>query len=72
MNKKRVLLIVGGGISAYKTPEIVRQLDKQGIGARVILTAAGGQFVSPLTLASLTHRPYRIVRPHERGENGPY
>jgi phosphopantothenoylcysteine decarboxylase / phosphopantothenate---cysteine ligase len=54
MTKKRVLLIVGGGISAYKTPEIVRQLDKAGIETRVILTAAGGEFVSALTLASLT------------------
>lgn len=54
MTQKRVLLIVGGGISAYKTPELVRQLEKQGINTRVILTAAGGEFVTPLTLASLT------------------
>jgi phosphopantothenoylcysteine decarboxylase / phosphopantothenate---cysteine ligase len=54
MTLKRVLLIIGGGISAYKTPELVRALDKKGIGARVILTAAGAQFVAPLTLASLT------------------
>lgn len=54
MTLKRVLLIIGGGISAYKTPQLVRALDKKGIGARVILTAAGSQFVAPLTLASLT------------------
>jgi phosphopantothenoylcysteine decarboxylase / phosphopantothenate---cysteine ligase len=54
MTSKRILLIIGGGISAYKTPELVRALDKKGIGARVILTSAGAQFVSPLTLASLT------------------
>ncbi len=54
MSLKRVLLIVGGGISAYKTPELVRALEKRGIGCRTILTQAGSQFVTPLTLASLT------------------
>ena len=54
MSLKRVLLIVGGGISAYKTPELVRALEKRGIGCRAILTHAGSQFVTPLTLASLT------------------
>lgn len=54
MSLKRVLLIVGGGISAYKAPELVRALDKRGIGCRVILTQAGSQFVTPLALASLT------------------
>ncbi len=54
MSLKRVLLIVGGGISAYKTPELVRALETRGIGCRAILTQAGSQFVTPLTLASLT------------------
>lgn len=54
MSLKRVLLIVGGGISAYKAPELVRALEKRGIGCRAILTQAGSQFVTPLTLASLT------------------
>jgi phosphopantothenoylcysteine decarboxylase / phosphopantothenate---cysteine ligase len=54
MTEKRVLLIIGGGISAYKTPQLIRELDKKGIKVRVILTAAGSQFVTALTLASLT------------------
>jgi phosphopantothenoylcysteine decarboxylase / phosphopantothenate---cysteine ligase len=54
MTQKRILLIIGGGISAYKTPELVRLLEKDGIGVRCILTHAGSQFVTPLTLASLT------------------
>jgi phosphopantothenoylcysteine decarboxylase / phosphopantothenate---cysteine ligase len=54
MTQKHVLLIVGGGISAYKAPELVRALDKAGIATRVILTQAGSAFVTPLTLASLT------------------
>lgn len=54
MTQKRVLLIIGGGISAYKAPLLVRALDNKGIATRVILTGAGSQFVTPLTLASLT------------------
>lgn len=49
-----VLLIVGGGIAAYKTPELVRQLAKRGIRCRVILTDAGSHFVTPLALASVS------------------
>jgi phosphopantothenoylcysteine decarboxylase / phosphopantothenate---cysteine ligase len=54
MSDKRILLIVGGGISAFKAPELIRLLDKVGIKSRVVLTAAGAQFVTPLTLASLS------------------
>jgi phosphopantothenoylcysteine decarboxylase / phosphopantothenate---cysteine ligase len=54
MSDKSVLLIVGGGISAYKTPELVRALKKRGIGCRVILTEAGSYFVAPLALASVS------------------
>ncbi|MCU0820519.1 MAG: bifunctional phosphopantothenoylcysteine decarboxylase/phosphopantothenate--cysteine ligase CoaBC [Beijerinckiaceae bacterium] len=54
LNGRRVLLIVGGGIAAYKTPELVRQIRKAGGHVRVILTKAGAEFVTPLTLASLT------------------
>jgi len=51
---KRVLLIVSGGIAAYKTPELVRQLVKAGARVRCILTRGGAEFVTPLTLASLS------------------
>jgi phosphopantothenoylcysteine decarboxylase / phosphopantothenate---cysteine ligase len=54
LSGKRVLLIVGGGIAAYKTPELVRLIRKAGGHVRVILTKAGAEFVTPLTLASLT------------------
>jgi phosphopantothenoylcysteine decarboxylase / phosphopantothenate---cysteine ligase len=54
MAGKTVLLIVGGGIAAYKTPELVRALRKRGIGCRVILTDAGSHFVAPLALASVS------------------
>jgi len=50
---KRVLLIVGGGIAAYKALELTRLLRKAGVGVRPILTAAGAQFVTPLSLSAL-------------------
>ena len=54
LNGKRVLLIVTGGIAAYKTPELVRQLIKAGARVRCVLTKGGEQFVTPLTLSSLS------------------
>ena len=53
MGDKRILLIVGGGIAAYKTLELARLARKAGIGVRPILTRAGAQFVTPLSLSSL-------------------
>ena len=51
---KRVLLIIGGGIAAYKAPELVRRLRARGLATRCLLTAAAAQFVSPLSLASVS------------------
>lgn len=52
---QRVLLIVSGGIAAYKTPEIVRRLSDHGIRTRCILTRAGAEFVTPLTLGAVSN-----------------
>lgn len=57
MNGKRVLLIVGGGVAAYKALELVRLLRKAGVSVRAILTRGGAQFVTPLSLAALTGQP---------------
>ena len=54
MDGKRILLIVGGGIAAYKSLELIRLLAKDGIATRVILTKAGAEFVTPLSLGSLS------------------
>jgi phosphopantothenoylcysteine decarboxylase/phosphopantothenate--cysteine ligase len=51
---KSVLLIVGGGIAAYKSLELVRLLGRAGVGVRAILTEAGAQFVTPLSLSALS------------------
>ncbi len=53
----RVLLIVGGGVAAYKSLELVRLLRKDGVEVRAILTRGGAQFVTPLSLAALTENP---------------
>lgn len=53
MAEKRILLIVGGGVAAYKALELTRLLRKAGVAVRPILTAAGAQFVTPLSLAAL-------------------
>ena len=53
MAEKRILLIVGGGIAAYKSLELVRLARKAGLAVRPILTQAGAQFVTPLSLSAL-------------------
>jgi phosphopantothenoylcysteine decarboxylase/phosphopantothenate--cysteine ligase len=52
--ERRILLIVGGGIAAYKSLELVRLCAKAGLRTRAILTKAGREFVTPLSLAALT------------------
>lgn len=53
MNKS-VLLIIGGGIAAYKSLELIRLLKTRGIGVRAIMTKAAEEFVTPLSVASLS------------------
>ncbi|HEX9074041.1 MAG TPA: bifunctional phosphopantothenoylcysteine decarboxylase/phosphopantothenate--cysteine ligase CoaBC [Pseudolabrys sp.] len=50
---KRVLLIIGGGIAAYKSLDLIRRLKERGIGVRCILTKAAEQFVTPLSASAL-------------------
>ena len=53
MDAKRILLIVGGGVAAYKALELVRLLKKAGLAVRPVLTTAGEAFVTPLSLSAL-------------------
>ena len=57
LKQKRILLIVGGGIAAYKSLDLVRRLRECGAGVSVVMTAAAKQFVTPLSFASLTQSP---------------
>ena len=51
---KRILLIVAGGIAAYKTLELIRRLKERDAAVRCVLTRAGAQFVTPLSLAAIS------------------
>jgi len=51
---KRILLIVGGGIAAYKSLFLIRVLAKRGIASRVIITRGGTEFVTPLSAGALS------------------
>jgi phosphopantothenoylcysteine decarboxylase / phosphopantothenate---cysteine ligase len=50
---KRVLLIIGGGIAAYKSLDLIRRLKERGIAVRCILTKAAEQFVTPLSAGAI-------------------
>lgn len=54
LDGKRILLIVAGGIAAYKGPELVRRLREKGAAVRCVLTAGGAEFVTALTLAAVS------------------
>ena len=51
---KRILLVIGGGIAAYKTLDLIRRLRERGASVRGVMTRAAEQFVTPLSVASLT------------------
>ncbi len=59
LSGRKILLVVGGGIAAYKALELVRLLKKAGAEVMSVLTAAGAEFVTPMSLAALTGRPVR-------------
>lgn len=54
MTDKRILLIIGGGIAAYKSLELIRDLGRRGIASRCIVTRGGQEFVTPLSVAALS------------------
>lgn len=56
LSGKKILLGVTGGIAAYKTPLLVRELVKAGAEVQVVMSSAAAQFVTPLTLATVSRR----------------
>ncbi len=54
---KRVVLIIGGGIAAYKSLDLIRRLRERGYGVRCVLTAAAQHFVTPLAASALAGEP---------------
>jgi phosphopantothenoylcysteine decarboxylase/phosphopantothenate--cysteine ligase len=54
LSGKRILLIIGGGIAAYKTLDLIRRLRERGAAVRAVMTAAAQEFITPLSVGSLT------------------
>ncbi|OWU83352.1 bifunctional phosphopantothenoylcysteine decarboxylase/phosphopantothenate synthase [Oceanicola sp. 22II-s10i] len=50
---KRILLIIGGGVAAFKAPDLIRRLRERGASVTPVLTAAGAEFVTPLTISAV-------------------
>ena len=59
MSRARILLVISGGIAAYKSLELIRRLRDRGATVRVVMTAAAQQFISPLSAATLSGQPIR-------------
>jgi phosphopantothenoylcysteine decarboxylase/phosphopantothenate--cysteine ligase len=57
MSVPRILLVVGGGIAAYKACELIRLIRKGGGEVTCVLTAGGARFITPMTLAALSENP---------------
>ena len=53
-NKKKIILIIGGGIAAYKSLDLIRLFKKQNCEIKVVVTESGKKFVTPLSVASLS------------------
>ena len=54
LHGRRILLIIAGGIAAYKSLDLIRRLRERGAGVRVIMTKGAQQFITPLSAASLS------------------
>ncbi len=54
LENRKLLLIIGGGIAAYKCLDLIRRLKERGVEIQAVLTGGGGKFVTPLSLSSLT------------------
>jgi len=54
---KRILLVISGGIAAYKVLDLVRRLKERGAGVRAVMTARAAEFVTPLSVGALTGEP---------------
>ena len=51
---KKILIVIGGGIAAYKSLDLIRLLKKNNAEIKTILTKSGREFVTPLSLTTLT------------------
>ena len=54
---KKIVLGITGSIAAYKSCLLIRELIKKGVEVQVVITPAGKEFITPITLFALTHKP---------------
>ena len=54
LKNKKILIVIGGGISAYKSLDLIRLLKKNSVDVKTILTKSGKEFVTPLSISTLT------------------
>ena len=57
LDGKRILLVITGGIAAYKSLDLIRRLRERGASVRCVMTAGAAQFVTPLSVSALSHQP---------------
>ena len=69
LSGKKVLLGISGGIAAYKTASLVRLFIKAGAHVKVVMTPASKDFITPLTLSTLSKNPVHSSFYHEEDEN---
>lgn len=55
MKQQRILLIIGGGIAAYKCLDLIRRLREEGVSVRAVMTRAATEFITPLSVSALTN-----------------
>jgi phosphopantothenoylcysteine decarboxylase/phosphopantothenate--cysteine ligase len=57
LRDKRILLVIGGGIAAYKSLDLIRRVKERGASVRCLLTSAAAQFVTPLSVGTVAGEP---------------
>lgn len=70
LTNKHIILGVSGGIAAYKSAELVRQLTAAGADVQVVMTAAGQEFITPLTMQALSGNPVHTTLLDSEAEAG--
>ncbi|MBD0823109.1 bifunctional phosphopantothenoylcysteine decarboxylase/phosphopantothenate--cysteine ligase CoaBC [Aestuariibaculum marinum] len=69
LSGKNILLGISGGIAAYKTASLVRLFIKSGANVKVVMTPASKEFITPLTLSTLSKHPVHSSFTHEDDDN---
>src|SRR6201996_5699628 len=59
LSASRILLVIGGGVAAFKSLDLIRRLRERGAAVQVVLTPAAERFVTPLSVAALSATPVR-------------